>query len=41
MNQSSDAVFLINEQLTFAYVNDAACHSLGYTREESPDQRPV
>ncbi|MBK9600507.1 MAG: PAS domain S-box protein [Anaerolineales bacterium] len=34
MNQSSDAVFLINEQLTFAYVNDAACRSLGYTREE-------
>ncbi|MBK7317349.1 PAS domain S-box protein [Candidatus Villigracilis affinis] len=34
INQSSDAVFLINEQLTFAYVNDAACHSLGYTREE-------
>ncbi|MBL0346724.1 PAS domain S-box protein [Candidatus Villigracilis affinis] len=34
INQSSDAVFLINEQLTFAYVNDAACRSLGYTREE-------
>lgn len=34
INQSSDAVFMINEQLTFAYVNDAACRSLGYTREE-------
>jgi len=34
INQSSDAVFLINEQLIFAYVNDAACRSLGYTREE-------
>ena len=34
INQSSDAVFLINEQLVFAYVNDAACRSLGYTREE-------
>lgn len=34
INQSSDAVFLIDEQLTFAYVNDAACRSLGYTREE-------
>jgi PAS domain S-box-containing protein len=34
INQSSDAVFLINEKLTFAYVNDAACRSLGYTREE-------
>ena len=34
INQSSDAVFLINEKMTFAYVNDAACRSLGYTREE-------
>ena len=34
INQSSDAVFLINEQLIFAYVNDAACRSLDYTREE-------
>ncbi|MBI5965606.1 MAG: PAS domain S-box protein [Chloroflexi bacterium] len=34
INQSSDAVFLISEQLTFAYVNDAACRSLDYTREE-------
>ncbi len=34
INQSTDAVFLINEQLVFAYVNDAACRSLGYTREE-------
>ncbi len=30
INQSSDAVFLINEKLVFAYVNDAACRSLGY-----------
>ena len=34
LNASSDAVFLINEQLRFVYVNDAACHSLGYRREE-------
>ena len=34
INQSSDAVFMINEQLIFTYVNDAACRSLGYTREE-------
>ncbi len=34
INRSSDAVFLINEQLTFVYVNDIACRSLGYTREE-------
>ena len=34
INRSSDAVFLINEQLIFVYVNDIACRSLGYTREE-------
>ncbi len=34
INQSSDAVFMIDEQLTFVYVNDAACRSLGYSREE-------
>ncbi|MBI5950680.1 MAG: PAS domain S-box protein [Chloroflexi bacterium] len=40
INQSSDAVFLIDEQLIFAYVNDAACRSLGYTREELLTMRP-
>jgi len=34
LNTSSDAVFLINEQRRFIYVNDAACRSLGYRREE-------
>ncbi len=40
INQSSDAVFLINEQLIFAYVNDAACRSLEYTREELLTMNP-
>jgi PAS domain S-box-containing protein len=34
INQSSDAIFLIDEQLRFTYVNDTACRSLGYSREE-------
>ncbi len=34
INLSSDAIFLVDEQLRFAYVNDAACRSLGYSREE-------
>ncbi|MGB9130795.1 MAG: PAS domain S-box protein [Thiobacillus sp.] len=34
VDQSSDAVFLIDEALRFRYVNDAACGSLGYSRDE-------
>jgi PAS domain S-box-containing protein len=34
INQSSDAIFLIDEQLRFTYVNDTACRVLGYSREE-------
>jgi len=34
INESSDAVFLVDEQLRIVYVNDHACHSLGYSREE-------
>lgn len=34
VNWSSDAIFIIDEQLHFVYVNDAACRSLGYSREE-------
>jgi PAS domain S-box-containing protein len=34
IDQSSDAIFLIDDQLRFAYVNAAACRSLGYSREE-------
>lgn len=34
INQSNEGFFLINEQTRFVDVNDAACRSLGYTREE-------
>lgn len=34
LNQVQEAAFLINEQAGFLYVNDEACHSLGYSREE-------
>jgi PAS domain S-box-containing protein len=34
IDQSSDALFLIDDQLRFTYVNAAACRSLGYSREE-------
>lgn len=34
LNNSLDAAFLINEQLRFIYVNDTACRSLGYSRQE-------
>ncbi|MGZ8174938.1 MULTISPECIES: PAS domain S-box protein [Methylobacter] len=45
VNQSSDSIFLIDEQLRFSYVNDTACRALGYSREElltmgSPDIDP-
>jgi PAS domain S-box-containing protein len=34
INNASDEIFLINEQLRFIYVNDRACRSLGYSRDE-------
>jgi PAS domain S-box-containing protein len=34
LNQCSDAVFLVNEELSFEYVNDVTCRYLGYSREE-------
>ena len=34
INNSTDAFFLIDDQHLFRYINDAACHSLGYSREE-------
>lgn len=41
INNASDGIFLINAQLRFIYVNDLACRSLGYSREDllamSPD----
>ena len=34
IEQASDAIFWMNRDAGFAYVNDQACRSLGYTREE-------
>ena len=34
MDQASDAIFWLNRDAGFTYVNDEACRSLGYTREE-------
>ena len=34
VDQSSDAAFWLEDDARFFYVNDAACRSLGYTREE-------
>jgi two-component system, cell cycle sensor histidine kinase and response regulator CckA len=34
MDQASDAVFWMNRDAGFTYVNDEACRSLGYSREE-------
>ncbi|HZW26064.1 MAG TPA: PAS domain S-box protein [Gallionella sp.] len=31
---SSDAIYLVDDELRFSYVNDTACGILGYTREE-------
>jgi PAS domain S-box-containing protein len=34
IDQASDAIFWMNRDAEFTYVNDQACRSLGYTREE-------
>ncbi len=34
MEQAADAIFIMREDLTFSEVNDEACKSLGYTRDE-------
>ncbi|SDI22425.1 PAS domain S-box-containing protein/diguanylate cyclase (GGDEF) domain-containing protein [Paraburkholderia phenazinium] len=34
VNLSHEAIYVIDEQLTFIYVNDAACRLLGYSRDE-------
>jgi len=41
MNTSSDAAFLMTEQGRFVYVNDTACRSLSYSREELIDMSPL
>ncbi|MFA6014799.1 MAG: PAS domain S-box protein [Gallionellaceae bacterium] len=41
INVSSDAIYLINgESLRFDYVNDSACHALGYSRKELLTMEP-
>lgn len=34
VDHAADAVFWMNEDARFIYINDAACRSLGYSREE-------
>ena len=41
IDMSTDAIFLNNEQMRFTYVNDAACRSLGYSREELLTMTPA
>jgi PAS domain S-box-containing protein len=41
VNASSDAVFLMNAQGRFIYVNEQACRSLGYSREELLTMSPL
>ena len=41
VNASSDAVFLMNEAGRFVYVNDSACQSLGFSREELLTMTPL
>lgn len=41
VNLSSDGVFLMDEDVRFVYVNDAACRSLGYGRDELLGMSPA
>jgi PAS domain S-box-containing protein len=41
VNASTEAVFLMDEQGRFVYVNEQACHSLGYSREELLEMTPL
>ncbi|NET39112.1 MAG: PAS domain S-box protein, partial [Cyanothece sp. SIO1E1] len=46
LDRTGDAVFLVNSEAKFVYVNDVACTSLGYTRKELlqmgvPDINPL
>lgn len=34
LDQSHEAAYLMDEDFRFVYVNEAACHSLGYNRDE-------
>jgi PAS domain S-box-containing protein len=37
VDQASEAIYWLNHEAKFEYVNDQACRSLGYTREEMMD----
>lgn len=39
LNQVHEAIFLVDDQANFYYVNDAACHIYGYTRPELLNKR--
>lgn len=41
INSATDAFFLIDAQQRFRYVNDAACRSLGYSRDELLTMGPL
>lgn len=41
INQAADAVFLMDEEFRFIYVNVEACRSLGYSREELLTMTPL
>ncbi len=41
VDSSTDAFYLIDEQLHFVNVNSAACHALGYSREELLAMTPL
>ncbi|RJX32100.1 MAG: EAL domain-containing protein [Oxalobacter sp.] len=41
LNRLSDAVYLRNKDYHFVYVNDAACQTMGYSREEFSKMTPI
>lgn len=41
INNATDGIFLVNEQLRFTYVNDRACSALGYGRNELLMMSPI
>jgi diguanylate cyclase (GGDEF)-like protein/PAS domain S-box-containing protein len=41
INASSDSIFVINQELRFVSVNDAACRSLGYRLDELVGMTPL
>ncbi len=41
VNASTESIFLINEAGRFEYVNDTACKSLGYSRDELQGMTPL